>query len=127
MPPHRDGGQAQYVAAPVQERPGRTISATMDWMRSRLAKPTSVRMLAEHAAMSERTCAAEAFRNDMAAQALKNGQIVLVPEFGVQRFPDHFAYNFGGVCLAPPSGTVFPRDQWNFGIIDRLFQFVRMR
>jgi len=41
--------------------------------------------------------AAEAFRNDMAAQALKNGQIVLVPEFDVQRSPDHFAYNFGGV------------------------------
>ena len=55
MPPHRDGGQAQYVAAPVQERPGRTISATMDWARRRLAEPLTIGMLAEQAAMSERT------------------------------------------------------------------------
>ncbi|MFM9941076.1 MAG: transcriptional regulator FtrA [Hyphomicrobiaceae bacterium] len=55
MPPHRDGGQAQYVIAPVQERPGRTISATLDWARKRLADPVDVGALAEHAAMSERT------------------------------------------------------------------------
>jgi AraC family transcriptional regulator, transcriptional activator FtrA len=55
MPPHRDGGQAQYVAAPVQERPGRTISATMDWARRRLAEPLTIGILAEQAAMSERT------------------------------------------------------------------------
>ena len=33
MPPHRDGGQAQYVAAPIQERPGRTIAKAMEWAR----------------------------------------------------------------------------------------------
>ena len=55
MPPHRDGGQAQYVVAPVQERPGRTISATMDWARRRLAEPLTIGVLAEQAAMSERT------------------------------------------------------------------------
>jgi AraC family transcriptional activator FtrA len=55
MPPHRDGGQSQYVAAPVQERPGRTISEVMDWARRRLAEPLEIGRLARHAAMSERT------------------------------------------------------------------------
>lgn len=55
MPPHRDGGQAQYVAAPVQLRPGRPLSAVMDWARSRLDEPIEVADLADRAAMSERT------------------------------------------------------------------------
>ena len=55
MPPHRDGGQAQYVPAPIQERPGRTISDVMDWARKRLAEPLEIDRLAKHAAMSERT------------------------------------------------------------------------
>jgi AraC family transcriptional regulator, transcriptional activator FtrA len=55
MPPHREGGQAQYVAAPVQERPGRTVSEVMDWARKRLDEPFAVGLLAARAAMSERT------------------------------------------------------------------------
>lgn len=55
MPPHRDGGQAQYVVAPVRERPGRTISQVLDWARKRLAEPLQINELAQHAAMSERT------------------------------------------------------------------------
>lgn len=55
MPPHRDGGQAQYVAAPVQERPGRTIGEAMDWARRRLAEPLEIGMLADHVAIGERT------------------------------------------------------------------------
>ncbi|MFM2422587.1 MAG: hypothetical protein RL291_1117 [Pseudomonadota bacterium] len=55
MPPHRDGGQAQYVSAPVQEHRGRPLSATLDWARTRLAEPLTVRDLADHAALSERT------------------------------------------------------------------------
>jgi AraC family transcriptional activator FtrA len=55
MPPHRDGGQAQYVAAPVQERPGKTVSMVMDWARGKLSEPIDIGMLADHASMSERT------------------------------------------------------------------------
>lgn len=55
MAPHRDGGQAQYVAAPVQVRPGRTIGMVMDWARAHLAEPLDVTKLAAQAAMSERT------------------------------------------------------------------------
>jgi len=65
------------------------------------------------------------FRDVMAGPAERNGQIVLVPEFDLKQFPDHFAYNFGDVRLAPPSTTVLPREAWNFGLIDRLFQRVR--
>lgn len=55
LPPHRDGGQAQFIAAPVQERPGRKVSEVLDWARERLDQPLEVRHLANRAAMSERT------------------------------------------------------------------------
>jgi hypothetical protein len=61
----------------------------------------------------------------MALQCMRNGQIVLVPEFDTRQFPDFYAYNFGGVRLPPPSNAVLPRELWNFGIIDRLFAHVR--
>lgn len=69
--------------------------------------------------------AAEAFRDVLVKQAERNGQIILVPEFDLQQFPDVFAYNFGGVRLPPPANDVPPRAQWNFGIVDRLFLRVR--
>ena len=58
-------------------------------------------------------------------QAERNGQIVLVPEFDPEQFPGIAAYNFGGVRRPPPDNTVLPRDHWNFGVIDRLFHYVR--
>ena len=69
--------------------------------------------------------AAAEFRDLLAPQAERNGQIVLVPEFDADQFPGIHAYNFGGVRLPPPDNTVLPRDRWNFGIIDRLFHYVR--
>jgi len=69
--------------------------------------------------------AAAEFRDLMASQCARNGQIVLVPEFDTHQFPDFYAYNFGGVRLPPPSNTVLPRKRWNFAIIDRLFAHVR--
>jgi hypothetical protein len=70
--------------------------------------------------------AAAAFRDVLVDQASRNGQIVIVPEFDAQQFPDVFAHNFGGVRRPPPTNTVLPRDQWNFGMIERLFQHVRI-
>jgi AraC family transcriptional activator FtrA len=55
MPPHRDGGQAQYVDAPLQERPGKSIGAVLDWARQMLAEPIEIGTLASHAGLSERT------------------------------------------------------------------------
>jgi hypothetical protein len=69
--------------------------------------------------------AAAAFRDLLAPQAERNGQIVLVPEFDSDQFPGVHLYNFGGVRLPPPDNTVLPRDRWNFGIIDRLFHYVK--
>lgn len=68
---------------------------------------------------------AAGFRDDMAEHCQRNGQIVAVPEFNLQNFPDHYAYNFGGVCLPPPSNIKLPRNHWNFGVIDELFDIVR--
>jgi poly(3-hydroxybutyrate) depolymerase len=70
--------------------------------------------------------AASEFRDVLAGKAERNRQIVLVPEFDAEAFPDMYAYNFGNVRLAPPSPTVLPRNLWNFGIIDRLFRQVRI-
>lgn len=70
--------------------------------------------------------AAAEFRNSLAGQAERNGQILLVPEFDAEAFPDVYAYNYGNVRLAPPSLTVLPRTLWNFGIIERLFRDVRV-
>jgi hypothetical protein len=69
--------------------------------------------------------AAAEFRDAVALQGARNEQIVLVPEFDTNQFPDFYAYNFGGVRLPPPSNIVHPREQWNFGIVDRLFAHVR--
>lgn len=55
IPPHREGGQAQYVDAPVVERPARSLGPVMDWARGRLNGPLGVADLARRAAMSERS------------------------------------------------------------------------
>jgi transcriptional regulator GlxA family with amidase domain len=55
--PYRDGGQAQYVSCPVPDERGLAFTGTLEWARANLAQPLTVRQLAEHAGMSERTLA----------------------------------------------------------------------
>lgn len=55
--PHRDGGQAQYIRQPVQAEVGTSLAATRAWAQNRLATPMTVRDLARHANVSERTFA----------------------------------------------------------------------
>ena len=55
VPPHRDGGQAQYVEAPVPDRG--ELSEVLDWALERLDEPLSVDELAARALMSTRTFA----------------------------------------------------------------------
>jgi AraC family transcriptional regulator, transcriptional activator FtrA len=55
MAPHREGGQAQYVASPVHIKTGKGIGEVIDWARSRLAQPMEIAELAKIASMSERT------------------------------------------------------------------------
>ncbi len=55
--PHRDGGQAQYIRQPVQAEAGTSLAATRAWAQNRLVTPMTVRDLARHANVSERTFA----------------------------------------------------------------------
>lgn len=59
VPPHRDGGQAQYVSPPVPERApiAGGLAATMDWMVGHLGEDLTVDAMAAHALMSPRTFA----------------------------------------------------------------------
>ena len=57
VPPHRDGGQAQYVSAPVRESGERGLGPLLDWVRGHLPQPLAIAQLARRAAMSERNFA----------------------------------------------------------------------
>jgi transcriptional regulator GlxA family with amidase domain len=60
VPPHRDGGQAQYVEAPLplQRHAGASeLAGVLDWAVEHLADPLSVEALATRAHMSPRTFA----------------------------------------------------------------------
>jgi AraC family transcriptional regulator, transcriptional activator FtrA len=58
VPPHRDGGQAQYVARPVPPSPERDdLGATLAWAVEHLDEPLTVEQLAARAHLSPRTFA----------------------------------------------------------------------
>jgi transcriptional regulator GlxA family with amidase domain len=57
VPPHRDGGQAQYVDRPLAEVSCDTLTEVMSWMERHLDQPITVRQLAVRAVMSPRTFA----------------------------------------------------------------------
>ena len=58
VPPHRDGGQAQYVVTPVEvDDGGDPLAATLDWAVERLNEPLTVEILSRRALMSPRTFA----------------------------------------------------------------------
>lgn len=56
VPPHREGGQAQYIETPVlRQREGARLGPLLDWMRQRLHEEQPIVTLAERAGMSVRT------------------------------------------------------------------------
>ncbi len=58
VPPHRDGGQAQYVATPVPPRADSdALAGVLAWAQEHLEQDLSVGLLARRAAMSPRTFA----------------------------------------------------------------------
>jgi transcriptional regulator GlxA family with amidase domain len=57
VPPHRDGGQAQYVEAPVPEPRRDDLGDVLTWAVEHLDQPLSVESLAARALMSPRTFA----------------------------------------------------------------------
>lgn len=57
VPPHRDGGQQQYVETPLPPLDADTLRESLDWMGEHLSEDITVEVLAAHAHMSPRTFA----------------------------------------------------------------------
>lgn len=59
VPPHRDGGQAQYVKAPLppEQQDANSLADVLTWAQEHLDEDLSVQTLARRAAMSPRTFA----------------------------------------------------------------------
>ncbi|MCY1294213.1 HTH-type transcriptional regulator CdhR [compost metagenome] len=56
VPPHRQGGQAQFIEQPLPANPrDDRLSGLLDWLRAHLDQPHSLDSLAERALMSRRT------------------------------------------------------------------------
>lgn len=55
VPPHREGGQAQFIPRPVPEPTVASTAAAREWAMRNLGSPVSLRDLAAHGAMSVRT------------------------------------------------------------------------
>lgn len=64
VPPHRDGGQAQFIRRPVPEPAATGTGAARAWALQHLDRPLSLEDLAERAAMSVRTFTRR-FRDEM--------------------------------------------------------------
>jgi transcriptional regulator GlxA family with amidase domain len=57
IPPHRQGGQAQYIEQPLPATGSQGLGTSMDWAREHLEQPLTVEDLARQAMMSPRTYA----------------------------------------------------------------------
>jgi transcriptional regulator GlxA family with amidase domain len=55
VPPHRDGGQAQYIDQPLHAGESTNLGPMLDWARSQLHRPLTIDDLAAQAAMSQRS------------------------------------------------------------------------
>lgn len=55
VPPWREGGQAQYIEAPVPDAASISTAATRQWALARLHQPLTLAALAAHAKLSQRT------------------------------------------------------------------------
>ncbi|MFC9430672.1 helix-turn-helix domain-containing protein [Streptomyces sp. NPDC056987] len=57
VPPHRDGGQAQFIERPLPASPCDTVGEVLGWMERHLDREMTVEQLATRAHMSPRTFA----------------------------------------------------------------------
>jgi transcriptional regulator GlxA family with amidase domain len=70
VPPHRDGGQAQFAVPAVVRDTGSPLGRVLDWARGRLDRPLTVADLAREAHMSPRTFARR-FRAELGLSPLR--------------------------------------------------------
>ncbi|MEU3412335.1 MULTISPECIES: GlxA family transcriptional regulator [unclassified Streptomyces] len=57
VPPHRDGGQAQFIERPLPKAPVDTVGEVLAWMEAHLDQEVTVEQLAARAHMAPRTFA----------------------------------------------------------------------
>jgi AraC family transcriptional activator FtrA len=57
VPPHRSGGQKQFIETPIEEAPEKSIAEALDTIRTRLNEPHTVSSMAVLAGLSQRTFA----------------------------------------------------------------------
>nr|WP_042180392.1 helix-turn-helix domain-containing protein [Kibdelosporangium sp. MJ126-NF4]CEL14369.1 Transcriptional regulator, AraC family [Kibdelosporangium sp. MJ126-NF4]CTQ88735.1 Transcriptional regulator, AraC family [Kibdelosporangium sp. MJ126-NF4] len=57
LPPHREGGQTQYVADAPVPQPDQSLGGLLDWVTERLGDPIGVEDMAAHLRISPRTLA----------------------------------------------------------------------
>ncbi|MFE5284550.1 GlxA family transcriptional regulator [Nocardia sp. NPDC056611] len=55
MPLQREGGQAQFIQHPAQDRTDNPLQRTLTWMEANLHRPLTLTDIARHAALSVRT------------------------------------------------------------------------
>ncbi|WP_436494437.1 helix-turn-helix domain-containing protein [Actinokineospora sp. HUAS TT18] len=55
VPPHREGGQAQFIESPVAEPEDDAVTASMSWALANLTEPITVATLARRAHLSTRS------------------------------------------------------------------------
>jgi len=70
VPPHRDGGQAQYIRTPMGQTEADTLAPLLEWATQHLDEPLPVERLAAQAHMSPRTFARR-FRDETGTTPLQ--------------------------------------------------------
>lgn len=70
VPPHRDGGQQQYIRTPMGQAEADSLAPLLQWASERLDEPLSVERLASEAHMSSRTFARR-FRDETGTTPLQ--------------------------------------------------------
>lgn len=70
VPPHRDGGQAQFIRTPMRDIEAGTLAPVLAWASARLSEELSIKRLASQAMMSERTFARR-FRDETGTTPLQ--------------------------------------------------------
>ncbi|MDQ0394940.1 transcriptional regulator FtrA [Labrys monachus] len=105
VPPHREGGQAQFIERPMpRERAGTRLGPLIDWLRANLAAPHSIETIAARSGMSARTLQ----RRFEEATGLPPGEWLVAERVGLAR--EQLERNGGAtvadIALACGFGTV---------------------
>jgi transcriptional regulator GlxA family with amidase domain len=105
-PPHRDGGQRQYVQTPIPvATAGSPVGAVQEWARRHLDRPLPVAALARRAGMADRTFArrfvAETGRTPaqwlLHERIARSQQLLEAGELGVERVAARCGFASAGV------------------------------